>query len=111
MSIENVLTGLVERSGVRTVYGDPVTAGDITIVPVAKVAYGFGGGQGSGDREGKTGEGSGGGGGYAGKPAGYIEIAPGSTRWVPIGDTKRMAAALALGIALGLLLGRFGRRA
>jgi uncharacterized spore protein YtfJ len=111
MSMENVLSGLVERGGVKTVYGDPVSAGDVTVVPVAKIVYGFGGGQGKGDHEGRTGEGSGGGGGFVGKPAGFIEIAPGGTRWVPIGDKKRLAAALALGVVIGFVLGSLRRRA
>jgi uncharacterized spore protein YtfJ len=111
MSMQEVLTSLIERSGVKTVYGDPVTAGDVTIVPAAKVVYGFGGGQGKGDREGQAGEGSGGGGGYVGKPAGYIEMTPGRTRWVLLDDRKRLVAALAFGVVIGWVLGRFRRSA
>ena len=105
--MEMVLANLVEQSGVKSVYGAPVTQGDVTVVPVAKVVYGFGGGQGSGlGEEGRTGEGSGGGGGFVGKPVGYIEITPSLTRFVPINDKKRLAAALALGVVVGLMLGR-----
>lgn len=106
-----VLTGLVDRSGVRTIYGDPVTSGEITVVPAARVAFGFGGGEGKGERDGKGGEGSGGGGGFVGTPSGYIEIGPQGTRWVPINDRKRLAAALALGIVIGLVLGYRRRKA
>ena len=109
MAMDTVLSNLVEGTGVKTVYGTPVTAGDITVVPVAKVAYGFGGGQGTGrmrGEEGRLGEGSGGGGGFVGKPVGYIEITPSQTRFVPIDDRKRLAAALALGVVVGLILCR-----
>ena len=109
MAMDTVLGNLVERAGVKSVYGEPVTAGDVTVVPVARVAYGFGGGQGTGhvrDERGPLGEGSGGGGGFVGKPVGYIEITPSQTRFVPINDRKRLAAAVALGVVMGLVLGR-----
>jgi len=109
MSIEAVFSNFVERSGVKTIFGEPVSAGGMTVVPVAKVAYGFGGGQGTGHlsgEEGHTGEGSGGGGGFAGMPVGYIEIGPNVTRFVHIGDKKRLALALALGAVVGAVLAR-----
>lgn len=109
MSMPAVLMRLVEGASVRSIYGEPVTAGGITIVPVARVAYGFGGGQGTGPARGEStrfGEGSGGGGGFTGQPVGYIEIGPGMARFVPIGDKKRLAAALALGIVVGMMLRR-----
>jgi uncharacterized spore protein YtfJ len=109
MSMEAVLASLVQGASVKSVYGEPVTAGGVTIVPVAQVVYGFGGGQGIGrlrGDEGHKGEGSGGGGGLVSKPIGYIEIAPTQTRFVPIGDRKRLAIALALGIVVGMLFRR-----
>jgi len=112
MSMETVLGNLLEGAGVKAVYGTPVTAGDVTVVPVAKVAYGFGGGQGTGrvrPEHGLTGEGSGGGGGFVGKPVGYIEITPTQTRFVAINDRKRLAAAVALGVVIGLVMRRCWR--
>lgn len=94
--IEDLARKIQERFSVRTVYGDPITANGITIVPVARVAFGFGGGGGSGrggspegdggSAEGAFGEGGGGGGGGGGvvRPVGYIEITDGSSRWVPL---------------------------
>ena len=65
---------LADRLGVtanaRTVYGDAVEREGVTVIPVAKVSFGFGGGGGiQGAREG-----SGGGGGLRAEPLGYIEI-------------------------------------
>ena len=40
---------LIERNlSIRHVYGEPVRHGDMTVIPVARVAYGFGAGGGRG---------------------------------------------------------------
>jgi len=48
----NFLETLAQRLGqtatVKNVYGEPVAAGDKTIIPVAQIIYGFGGGYGYG---------------------------------------------------------------
>ena len=66
---------MIERLKVGAVFGEPITEGDVTVVPVADVRLGFGYGFGSGrgrDEESEgaptTGEGSGSGGGVAGSP-------------------------------------------
>lgn len=63
------------------VFGTPAERDGITVIPVAKVRWGFGGGGGRGIEEGnETGdisEGSGGGGGVAASPLGFIEIRDG----------------------------------
>ncbi len=41
--IQSLAERLGERASVETVYGDPVSVGDRTVVPVASVGYGFGG--------------------------------------------------------------------
>lgn len=55
----------------KTVFGEPITQDNTTIIPVAKVRYGFGGGYGKkqGDAVGK-----GGGGGMQAQSVGYIEL-------------------------------------
>ena len=95
---------------VKTVFGEPIHANGKTVVPVAKVAYGFGGGFGSGkdsthmDRQG---EGGGGGGGVRAFPAGALEITETATRFVPFTDVAPLAVAFAAGIVLGAaFLGR-----
>jgi uncharacterized spore protein YtfJ len=89
---------LAERLGIAakatTIYGEPVERGDVTIIPVAKIKYGFGGGSGTN----KTGEeGSGGGGGVSVTPTGYIEIKEGNTRFRKIRDPQTLISALAIG--------------
>lgn len=88
------LEGLAERLGLHAraaaVFGDPVQQGGVTVIPVAKVRYGFGGGSGSdtadADNGAKHDEGSGGGGGVIASPLGFIELSDGSARFKPIGD-------------------------
>jgi uncharacterized spore protein YtfJ len=104
---------MLGHASARTVYGEPVTAAGRTIVPVARVAYGFGGGGGVRARgDGQSGdEGGGGGGGIVATPVGALEISPDGTRFIAFGDKKRLAVALLAGLGLGLLLaGRLSRR-
>ena len=103
-SLRSIVEDLRESAGVESVYGDPIEIGDRTIVPVARVAYGFGGGFGRG--QGAEGEGGGVGGGVSAQPAGVVEVAEGGTRFVRYGDRRRAGLALLAGLVLGLLLGR-----
>jgi len=97
---------------VKSVFGEPIQAEGRTVVPVAKVAYGFGGGFGaghgkSGSDPGRQGEGGGGGGGVRAFPAGALEISATGTRFIAFPDMRWMAGAFAAGAVLGgLLLGR-----
>ena len=111
---------LLSNATVKSVYGDPVTFADRTIVPVARVAYGFGGGFGSrlksgeavvpvGDVTAPRGpgeEGGGGGGGVAAMPLGVVEVTPTRTRFIRFGEGRRLAAAVAIGLAAGIWFGR-----
>ena len=102
--IKDILTNISERlqkaATVKTVYGDPVTAEGKTIIPVARVRYGFGGG---GGRQGGEGvpvegggeaEGTGGGGGVEVSPVGYIEITSQGSEFVSFEEGKRAIRAL-----------------
>jgi len=44
MNLEGLCQSIVNQVGAKTVFGDPISANGKTIVPVAKVRYGFGGG-------------------------------------------------------------------
>ena len=46
--LQTIHESLGTRAQVKSVFGDPISAEGKTIVPVAKVAYGFGGGSGTG---------------------------------------------------------------
>lgn len=100
--IDSAVEHLKASASVKTVYGDPVMVDGKTVIPVAKVAYGFGGGKGKGPAD--KGEGEGMGGGVAAKPVGVVEIDKGVTTFVPIAPNKKamLAAVIASGIGLGL---------
>jgi uncharacterized spore protein YtfJ len=100
---------IAEQIGVKTVYGEPVVSGDKTVVPVASVAFGGGGGGGRA-HDPERGKGGGGGFGLRGWPAGYIEITPAGTRYVPVVASPKLAAAVLLGFAAGYILARLQRR-
>ena len=85
---------------VKSVFGEPIHMNGKTVVPVAKVAYGFGGGAGtgkSGTQPDRQGEGGGGGGGVRAFPAGALEITEGRTRFVPFIDPSWIGAAFTAG--------------
>jgi uncharacterized spore protein YtfJ len=95
---------------VKSVFGEPIHVNGKTVVPVAKIAYGFGGGFGTGKggpAADQHGEGGGGGGGVRAFPAGALEITAGGTRFVPFIDLTWLGAAFTAGVVLsGLILTR-----
>jgi uncharacterized spore protein YtfJ len=111
MNATDVLQRLGETLGstatVKSVFGEPIQANGKTVVPVAKVAYGFGGGFGAGKHGKKSdqqGEGGGGGGGVRAFPAGALEITEESTRFIPFTDLRLLALAFAAGAAFGAVI-------
>jgi uncharacterized spore protein YtfJ len=96
---------LADRVGVhtsaRTVYADPVEHGGVTVIPVAKVRWGFGGGSGSGKGDAS---GSGGGGGVQVWPIGYIELKDGTSAFRPIRDPSTLVPVVVAGGLVGWLL-------
>ena len=111
MSATDLLQKIGETLGstatVKSVFGEPIQANGKTVVPVAKVAYGFGGGFGEGKHGKDTsrqGEGGGGGGCVRAFPAGVLEITQKGTRFIPFTDVRWLAAAFAAGAVLGGLV-------
>jgi uncharacterized spore protein YtfJ len=108
--VASVADKLQSGANVAKVFGEPITAQGKTIIPVARVAYGFGGGGGTGrpgdgaNEEGGTG--LGGGGGIAVIPTGVVEITPDTVRYVAFGELKRLGLAFAAGLLLGTLVSR-----
>ena len=104
---------MLEKLSAATVFGQPATAGDKTVIPVAEVMFGFGygggygrGNNGAGQRaaDGQataTGEGAGSGGGAGGRmtPRGYIRITPDEVKFEPISDETRVPLAGILMVA------------
>ena len=129
-SVDGFVERMAERVGakasVRAVFGDPIEKDGITIVPVARVRWGFGGGAGRGPigvgpgatdgtseaatRDpmfdvGMSGSGTGGGGGVAADPIGYIEIGPDGAVFRPIvSPMPSPGFILAAGASAALLL-------
>jgi uncharacterized spore protein YtfJ len=110
-SAPTFLERMVERIGVHarstSVYSEPISKDGVTIVPVAKVRWGFGGGSGS-----KVGSqrGSGGGGGIRVTPVGYIELKDGRSDFKPIRDPASFVPIVVAGGAAGFVLLRALRK-
>ena len=96
---ENGLTRLAERLGAKAaasaVFGTPVERDGVTVIPVARVRWGFGGGGGSGRNE-KDQDGWGGGGGVQAAPLGFIEVRDGGAQYRRVHDPLRLAIAALL---------------
>ena len=103
MQIQETLRAMLNQAGARTVFGEPIAAAGKVVVPVAKIHFGFGGGSG---RTAENREEGGGGGGFAARPVGVVEITGDYTRFVPVREGWRLAAAVGLGVCLGLLLAK-----
>ncbi len=92
------------RASARAVFGDPVERDGVTVIPVARVRWGFGGGGGRGGHEKDEGEGSGGGGGASASPAGYIQIADGAAEFRRIGFPVSPGTMIAGAVAFLLVM-------
>jgi uncharacterized spore protein YtfJ len=86
------LEKLAERVGgkasIKAVFGEPISRNGKTIVPVAKIRWGFGGGTGTGPSsqaaDAPVGTGPGAGGGVTAEPIGYLEIGDEGAAFKPI---------------------------
>ncbi|HQR36452.1 MAG TPA: spore germination protein GerW family protein [Blastocatellia bacterium] len=99
---ERLAETLKTSAGAKMIYGDPVEHDGVTIIPVAKLRYGFGGGGGKHNEE----EGGGGGGAEIVQPAGYIELKDGSSKFHAIRDPMAFVPLVIAGGLTGLLLVR-----
>jgi uncharacterized spore protein YtfJ len=109
----------------RQVFGDPITSGDITVIPVARVRGGGGGGGGGGRDFGQdgsdpgqasSGEGSGGGVSLSARPVGAFVVRGSEVTWRPAVDVNRIilggqvVAIFALMVVRAFSKGRRRRR-
>lgn len=104
--LERMADQLQLHASAKQVYGEPVERDGTTIIPVAKVQWGFGGGglgRGPAER-------GGGGGGARAYPTGYIELRGGKAEFRPIEDPTAVIIASAAGLALGVILAKLIRR-
>lgn len=82
-----------------TIYGEPVEREGVTVIPVAKAAWGFGGGMG---RKG-DGNGGGGGGGARVTPVGFIELSNGGAKFRRIRSSSLPIRLLCCAVSILLL--------
>ncbi|GGG90625.1 spore germination protein GerW family protein [Silvibacterium dinghuense] len=110
--LQSLKENILGQAGVKTIYGDPITAQGHTVIPVAKVAYGYGAGAGTGGVGNSSAQGEGGGGGCGVRaiPVGVIDVSDHGTTFVPITSRNKLATVAAAGIALGIVLGWRRRR-
>lgn len=109
---QSLKESILADANVKAIYGEPISAHEKTIIPVAKIMYGYGAGAGTGGigEKNTRGEGGGGGGGVRAVPVGVIEVSNQQTRFVPITDRKKLTGALLTGVGLGIWLGWRRRR-
>ncbi|KAA5539948.1 spore germination protein GerW family protein [Adhaeribacter rhizoryzae] len=125
--IKQLISSLTEtfsqNSTIKKVYGDPKETQGKTIIPVAKVSFGFGGGFGGGGIKGQEnadtpepetnkakGQGGGMGGGLLAKPLGLLEITPEYTRFVRFDISRYLVIGGVLGLMVGLISKRNRRK-
>ncbi len=93
--MENTLEKMRQMVDTSTIIGDPIVTGDITLVPVSKVSYGFG--SGGTDLPSKSNAdlfGGGGGGGITIQPVAFIVIENGKCRMMQITSSADRAIAM-----------------
>jgi uncharacterized spore protein YtfJ len=115
-ALEKIVTPLERTASVRNVYGEPIVTENKTIIPVARIAFGFGGGYGKKNKNNNQPvtdsnplmeNGAGGGGGMYAMPKGVYEITPYSTRFIPVNNTRQLVLGMVIGFLIrGLMLRR-----
>jgi uncharacterized spore protein YtfJ len=103
MKLEDIfqaIENMRDKASVSAVYGEPVTVGEKTIIPVAEIKYGFGLGygegtvvSGEGEEPATGGKGAGGGGGVAARPVAVLEVTDEGVKVKPVIDEGRIAMA------------------
>ncbi|MBD3276322.1 MAG: sporulation protein [Candidatus Marinimicrobia bacterium] len=79
--LKSVLPELRQMAKAQTVVGDPITAGESTVIPISKVSVGFGGG---GGKQGENEGGTGAGGGAMIEPIAFIVVTDGKVQLLPL---------------------------
>lgn len=99
------------NANVQTVFGQPVRHEGVTVIPVARVRWGFGGGGGLSEAPPSgPASGSGGGGGVAADPIGYLELRSEGSLFRPIRDPYPSPALVFLsGLSAALVIRALAR--
>lgn len=106
MILPEILHTLADRLAAtvtsKNVYSDPVTVGDRTVIPIAKVRLGLGAG--IGGRKASDASQGGGGGGIVSYPVGALEITEAGTRYISFNEWPKLEVAFLAGLAAGAAL-------
>jgi uncharacterized spore protein YtfJ len=105
-SLQSMFDPLSKSASVKSVFGEAIAANGKTIIPVARIAYGFGGGSGRNQGEPDPREGEGGGGGVYAVPIGVVEVTDSQTRFIPLNEKRKLVGAALVGFCLGAFWAR-----
>lgn len=94
MKIADIQDIAKKMTDTRMVYGAPITADGVTVIPAARIGGGGGGGQGA--QAENQGEGIGGGFGLTARPVGAFVVHDGKVSWRPVLDLNRALLAWAV---------------
>jgi len=76
-SMDSIVSHLESLISTKTIFGEPVVAGNITMIPIMSASFGFGAGAGEGEDKKNGGKGTGGGGGASVTPKALVIIQDG----------------------------------
>ena len=92
-NIDAIFSNLEKFIKTETVIGEPITIGEVTLVPIISVMFGCGAGSGTGsDNKGMNGNGAGGGGGARISPNGIVVIKDGEVSMLPVKSKSNLEA-------------------
>lgn len=90
--IERIIQRVTDTLKTETVVGQPITVGEITMIPLINVSFGFGGG--AGDDQNRGGCGGGGGGGARLTVAGMMVVKGDDVKFIPTATGKGSSSSL-----------------
>jgi uncharacterized spore protein YtfJ len=115
MDVIDLIDRARDSISARSVFGEPIQQGDVTVIPVARVRGGGGGGGGEGPvgegdlREGQ-GHGEGTGFGLSARPAGAFVIRGDKVSWQPVVEPARIILGFQVLAGVALLAYTLTRR-
>ena len=89
--MDTTLKNIKNMVDVNTIIGEPIKAGEVTIIPVSRVAFGFGSGGSSFGGEAKKGDenfGGGAGGGVSISPVAFLVVSGGSVKMINVDQSS-----------------------
>ena len=94
-NIDNLMQKVTETLTTKTVIGEPLKIGQLTLIPVMNVSFGFGGGGGDGRSSGsEQGSGAGGGGGARLTVAGMVVVNGDQVSFLSTGKSSGIGGSL-----------------